>query len=227
MGWIQASTRNSSPEDSAIWTHGRTNGSAAQHSLEVRNSWPGVWRCPGMGLLLEQPLKPLEVLSSKWVPNTKQVLLLRWAACIAQSFTCWPQRGGLKPQQQSSVLLPNYHPLPLRHLLAVKFTGPSIANGWYLFPFLQCFSLKNSDNSMYLILGKWKIALIFSSFFVFYFSLSLFYWALNINNQPSLTQLILQILIFFMPSTIKPKKGLMKAEEMVRVIKNQFFFCIW
>lgn len=27
-----------------------------------------------------------------------------------------------------------------------------------------------------------------------------------------------------MPSTIKPKRRLMKAEEMVRVIKNQFFF---
>lgn len=71
--------------------------------------------------------------------------------------------------------------------------------------------------------GNERLPVFSPHFFVFYFFLSLFYWALNINNQPSLIQLILQILIFFMPSTIKPKRRLMKAEEMVRVIKNQFF----
>ena len=74
--------------------------------------------------------------------------------------------------------------------------------------------------------GNERLPLFSAHLLVFYFSLSLFYWALNINNQPSLIQLILQILIFFMPSTIKPKRRLMKAEEMVRVIKNQFFYLV-
>lgn len=42
----------------------------------------------------------------------------------------------------------------LGHLFAANFTGPSIANRRYLFPFLGCFSFKYSNNSMFLIWGE-------------------------------------------------------------------------
>lgn len=132
-------------------------------------------------------------------------------------FKVWPQRSC--PEPPLIILF-----FWLGHLLAADFTDPPIANGSYLFQVLWCFNFKYSNNSTYLI-GEDERLPLFSAHFLMFSLSPPFYWALNINNQPSLIRLIVQILIFFMPSTIKPKRKLMRAEEIVRVIKDQF--CYW